>query len=199
MCLKITLISALLLIHSATHLQAQQWKEQIRTMVSPAPDASRDGASLRIPGDRERREALAFISGFLNDSIYMVRARALEVSTDIALQTSDTITRQNCVRLLIQPVAGRDLEVAGSALSLLRGFARKDFSPEVRDTITSLIRQRVPNLNQLIAIAGYIGIHELVQDLRMLFPAEPVTPITRPGPIRPATRPISVVSSIPAA
>lgn len=156
----------MLVIFSASDLHAQQWKEQIRALILPEPDASGIRVSPEIPGDRERTEALAFISGFLADSIYMVRARALEVSTGIAFQTSDTITRQMCVRMLMQPVEGGDLDVAGSALSLLRGFARTDFSPEVRDAISSLIRKRASNLNQLIAMAGYLGILELTRDLR---------------------------------
>src|SRR5688500_6696920 len=156
----------LLIVFSATGLRAQQWKEQIRAMILPAPDASGIRVSLEIRTNSERREALAFISGFLADSAYMVRARALEVSTGIAFQTSDTITRQLCVRMLMQPIEGGDLDVAGSALSLLRGFARADFSPKIRDTISSLIRKRASNLNQLIAMAGYLGIQELTADLR---------------------------------
>lgn len=166
MNIKITATLALLVFFSAPYLQAQQWKEQIRAIISPAPDASGIRVSPEIPGNRERREALAFISGFMNDSTYMVRARALEVSTGIALRTSDTITRRMCVRMLMHPIEVGDLDVAGSALSLLRGFARTDFSPEVRDVISSLIRKRAPNLNQLIAVAGYLGIQELTQDLR---------------------------------
>ena len=166
MHITITGILALFLFFSATPVHAQRWKEQIRAMLSPAPDAPGHRVSLDMPGNPERREAIVFLSAFLTDSTYMVRARALEVSTAIALQTRDTITRQMCVRMLMHPVEGGDFDVAGSALSLLRGFARTDFSTEVRDTISSLIRKRASNLNQLIAMAGYLGIPELTRDLR---------------------------------
>ena len=143
MHITITGIIALFLFFSAPPVHAQRWKEQIRAMLSPAPDAPGHRVSLDMPGNPERREALVFLSAFLTDSIYMVRARALEVSTAIALQTRDTITRQMCVRMLMHPVEGGDFDVAGSALSLLRGFARTDFSTEVRDTISSLIRKQL--------------------------------------------------------
>lgn len=159
-------IVTVVLIFATTPIQAQQWKVEMKELIMRPETARPVQGSSKGWTPEATRDAIRFAGEFIMDSLYQVRRRALEISHDIAMRSTDSVARQLTVNLLLYPLARQDHELTQTSLSLLTTFSKTDFSPYARDTIRSLFSKRGPNFNQLIKLAGFLELHDLHAALR---------------------------------
>ena len=158
-----TFAITLLLVHTSCGLSAQSWKEEIETGLRQG--GKNIDAVYKDSTQEGSREIMGFIVPFAFDSLYSVRARAVELAHDLAKASRDTLTRQMCVQMFLNKV-DRDPEVTGTALSLLTAYNPSDFSMQARDTIRLLVLKHTASLNPLLRISGFLKLNNLEAQIR---------------------------------
>ena len=116
--------------------------------------------------DNESR-LLKGLQPFLLDSADAVRAKAYDLASAIASGSSDSAVRYAATAILAQACKDPVVENCGLALELLTHFRKSDFSLAVLDSMRGHIRSgRSPHMDRALRIAGFLGLEDLVVDIR---------------------------------
>jgi hypothetical protein len=120
-----------------------------------------------LAGRESESHLLEDLQPFLLDSVDAVRAKAYDLASLIASGSSDSALRHAGTAILVQACKDSVVENCGLALELLTHFRKKDFSSAVLDSMRRYIRSgRCRHLDQAMKIAGFLGLKDLVDDIR---------------------------------
>lgn len=107
---------------------------------------------------------------YLSDSLVRARTGAYWMISKAGSASDDAQARQQAVKILVDGLGDSDGGIAGSVISSLQGFKPSDFNSEQRYIISMKVKAvpLVPHLDKLILLSGYIGIEELIYNLKSM-------------------------------
>jgi hypothetical protein len=115
---------------------------------------------------------LYLMEDYLRDSVYAVRVKAHEITWLVASHSINTHVRHQGVAILMRACSGPAPGMAAMSVDFLRQFEKTDFSLAAKDTLRSLVINKTSHLEQLMKLAGFLDLNDLIPVIR---------PLTQPG------------------
>lgn len=108
----------------------------------------------------------ALLNPYLNDSASAVRAKAYEITQLASSRSTSPSIRIEGVSALTHSCGDKNFQNVELGLSYLELFSKKDFSKTAIDGIRSCLKIKTTSLDQLIKLAGFLNLKELIEEIR---------------------------------
>jgi hypothetical protein len=106
------------------------------------------------------------VQQFLQDTMPRVRAKAYEIAGVLSADAQDQAARRQGVEMLVSACNDPAPENAALAIELLTHFRKSDFSAASLDPLRTCIRRGCPPIDGVVKIAGFLGLTDLIGDIR---------------------------------
>ena len=130
----------------------------------------RRGVFLSIPAvllsQEYENSTLHLLQPLLRDSTGNVRARASEITYLLSSRSDNARVRHQGVNMLLQTGVDPDPGIARIALAFLKEFDKQDFTLEAKDSLRKLVKIEGTQLAQLIKLAGFLELRDLIPEIR---------------------------------
>ena len=113
---------------------------------------------------------------FYRDTMPRVRAKAYEIAGLISVYAQDEAARRQGVEMLVPACTDPAPENAAFAIDLLTHFRKSDFSAASLDPLRTCVRGGSSAIDGALKIAGFLGLTDLIGDIR---------PYAQPGNVVP--------------
>ncbi len=111
--------------------------------------------------------SLEILQPFLKDSSDAVRAKAYEATFLICSRSEDVDVRRHGVEILTSGYSGKQDENAAEAIAFLTHFRKDDFTLSAKDSLRKYVRSSGNlHVDGLMKLAGYLGLRDLIPDIR---------------------------------
>ncbi len=139
-------------------ITASYFKEVRSGKLEPIP--------LQILLPESATATFALLNPYLNDSASAVRAKAYEITQLASSRSTFRSIRIEGVRTLSHSCGDKNFQNAELGLGYLELFSKNDFSKSAIDDIKHCLTIKSKPLDQLIKLAGFLNLKELIEEIR---------------------------------
>jgi hypothetical protein len=130
----------------------------------------RNGKYPAAPGEfseaRYEDTVRVLIIPFMKDSVSRVRIEALRQTYGIAERSPDAALRQQGVLNILVLCDDDDMGIRSTALDLLKGFGKGDFTGAAIDRIKEFVRTETTPADAFFKVAGFLELSDLIPIIR---------------------------------
>ena len=113
------------------------------------------------------KQVLLFLKRYEKDPVPEVRLRVQALKAKIAMQSKDTLVRQQVAEDYVKDVSGTDQDIVQYAIARLLTFEEHDFSAKAKKSMVSIFN-RLRNNHDFILICGTAQLRELIPQFKKL-------------------------------
>ena len=148
----------------------QAGNQDIEKRIASELDSVRTGSikanDYQFNASNEKR-VLTFLKRYEHDPVPEVRQRVQAIKAKIAMQSKDTLVRQQVVEEYVKDVSSPDQDIVQYAISRLLTFGEHDFSAKAKKDIVSVFN-RLNNNHDFILVCGTVQLKELIPQFKKL-------------------------------
>jgi hypothetical protein len=141
---------------------AQKSVASLKAYMEKVRASSHDPLPLEILNDRHVGELVTSLKPYFTDTISAVRGKAFYILRRIAVGSNEKKLKHKAIETLVGAVSDTDPFIGSDAVRGLQDFRAGDFNGEARNAIASLLASNARNRDELIRIAGFLGLTEQV-------------------------------------
>lgn len=158
------IISMIIVLSMTGDAEAQDLKDNITEFF----DAVRRGSHPNIPTEfsGSDEQALELLQPFLSDSNERVALKAHEVVFYVSSLSATPTTRAAGICTLMSACNSARPVIRPTALELLRQFRKSEFPTQAKDSLRRFIRMETAPSEDLIKMAGFLDLHDLIPRIR---------------------------------
>jgi hypothetical protein len=145
---------------------AQQTDELLKLYFTEVRQARYPAIPKPLSLAENARAILVALEPYQRDTIVSVRAKAYTITQLAGNNARESGVRQDAVSQLVRACKDKDSGNAGLALEYLTVFRKDDFTPVAKDSIRILVRRKSAHFDQLIRLAGFAQLTDLMENIR---------------------------------
>ncbi len=158
----------LVIIFLPCFIQAQDVKDLITRYFNDLRIEKHSTLPLQLALPENAKKALTTVTPYTYDTIVSVRSKSYDIIRFVASKSQLPAIRQQAAMQLIIACRDKDSGNVGSVLEYLTEFKKEDYTPIAKDSLRALYRSKVPHVNRLIKLIGFVALSDLQQDLKIL-------------------------------
>lgn len=151
---------------------AMAYSQSVTTTLTSYVNRLHSTPSSRIPTDllkeQNAAEVIRNAASFYTDTLPEVRAKIYYLVARAGTKSSEASVRQQAVEQLVKATTDQEVANIGILWTSLSQFKKVDFSPVATDSLRSSLRIRLPHLDKLLKLIGYLELIDLKETLRPL-------------------------------
>ncbi len=97
---------------------------------------------------------------YATDSLDLIRSKTYYIYQKVGQKSANKAVKTLAINQLIKGLSDRNAGLIGNVMDYLAGFSQTDFDTDHKTAIASYIRPETPHLDQLLMLAGYIGLSD---------------------------------------
>lgn len=132
-----------------------------KELYSPMPDKL-------LYNEKNSKELLDLLNTYYTDTLAKVRLKAYYLAYKSTYKLTGQELRNKAVYNIVQGLKDPDSGNVGNAAGWLTNFKSEDFSDESKDSIRSILRQKVAHREKIIKLAGFLNLKDEIEYIKSI-------------------------------